>query len=131
MAKELLFKGKTIEELKSMSIKELIEFMPARVKRTLKRGFNEQQKILLDVLKQAREGKFKKNVETHCRNMVVLPEMLGQIIYVHNGKEFFPVAITIEMLGHYLGEFAQTRKKVQHSAPGIGATRSSAAVSVK
>ena len=131
MAKELLFKGKTIEELKSMSIKELIEFMPARVKRTLKRGFNEQQKILLDVLKQAREGKFKKNVETHCRNMVVLPEMLGQIIYVHNGKEFVPVAIIIEMLGHYLGEFAQTRKKVQHSAPGIGATRSSAAVSVK
>ena len=131
MAKELLFKGKTIEELKSMSIKELIEFMPARVKRTLKRGFNEQQKILLDVLKQAREGKFKKNVETHCRNMVVLPEMLGQIIYVHNGKEFVPVAIVIEMLGHYLGEFAQTRKKVQHSAPGIGATRSSAAVSVK
>jgi len=66
MAKELLFKGKTIEELKSMSIKELIEFMPARVKRTLKRGFNEQQKILLDVLKQAREGKFKKNVDNLC-----------------------------------------------------------------
>ena len=131
MAKELLFKGKTTEELKSMSIKELIGVMPARVKRTLKRGFNDQQKILLDVLKQAREGKFKKNVETHCRNMAVLPEMLGQIIYVHNGKEFVPVAITIEMLGHYLGEFAQTRKKVQHSAPGIGATRSSAAVSVK
>jgi len=131
MAKELLFKGKTVEELKSMSMKELIEIMPARVKRTLKRGFNDQQKILLDVLKQAREGKFKKNVETHCRNMVVLPEMLGQIIYVHNGKEFVPVAIIIEMLGHYLGEFAQTRKKVQHSAPGIGATRSSAAVSVK
>src|SRR3989344_5045189 len=108
MAKELLFKGKTVEELKSMSMKELIEIMPARVKR-----------------------KFKKNVETHCRNMVVLPEMLGQIIYVHNGKEFVPVAIIIEMLGHYLGEFAQTRKKVQHSAPGIGATRSSAAVSVK
>jgi len=36
-----------------------------------------------------------------------------------------------EMIGHYLGEFAGTRKGVSHSAPGIGATRSSAALSVK
>ena len=49
--------------------------------------------------------------------------------YVYNGKEFIPLTITAEMLGHYLGEFVLTRKKVAHSAPGIGATRSSAAQS--
>ena len=47
------------------------------------------------------------------------------------GKIFEPVSIEIEMLGHYLGEFTITRTKVQHSAPGIGATKSSAAASVK
>jgi|SRR3989344_5972062 len=131
MAKEFTFKGKTVDELKKMSVKELIEVMPSRMKRSLKRGFNEQQKILLHMLKESREGRFKKNVETHCRDMVILPEMIGQIIYVHNGKEFVPVTVTGEMLGHYLGEFSLTRKKVSHSAPGIGATRSSASVSVK
>ncbi|MDO8555781.1 MAG: ribosomal protein S19 family protein, partial [Nanoarchaeota archaeon] len=60
--------------------------------------------------------------------MVIIPEMLGIMIHVHKGREFVPVEITPEMLGHYLGEFAQTRQKVGHSAPGIGATRSSSGI---
>ena len=63
--------------------------------------------------------------------MITLPEMVGKMIKVHNGKEFVPVAIIEEMIGHYLGEFALTRNRVEHSAPGIGATRSSASLSVK
>jgi small subunit ribosomal protein S19 len=63
--------------------------------------------------------------------MVVLPMMLGQTIKVHDGKTFIPVTIQQEMLGHILGEFALTRKRVAHSAPGVGATRSSASISVK
>ena len=63
--------------------------------------------------------------------MIVIPEMLGNLIHIYNGKEFVPVEITYEMLGRYLGEFATTRRKVEHSAPGIGATKSSAAMSVK
>jgi len=39
---------------------------------------------------------------------------------VHQGKEFVPVTITIEMLGHVLGEFVMTRKKVVHTSPGVG-----------
>ena len=50
---------------------------------------------------------------------------------IHNGKEFVMIKITEEMLGHRLGEFAATRKKVAHSSPGIGATRSSASLSVR
>ena len=72
-----------------------------------------------------------KNIETHCRDMIILPEMVGKTIKIHQGKEFMPVIIEEGMIGHYLGEFAMTRKKVAHSAPGIGATRSSASLSVK
>jgi small subunit ribosomal protein S19 len=63
--------------------------------------------------------------------MVIVPAMIGKTIKVYNGKEFFPVMITGEMLGHYLGEFSHTRKGVSHSAAGIGATRSSKAISAR
>ena len=89
------------------------------------------QKKLLIKIQKVREGKYKKPIKTHCRNMVIIPEMLGLLIGVHTGKEFVPVEITVEKLGHYLGEFRMTRTKVSHSAPGVGATRSSAAASVK
>ena len=49
--------------------------------------------------------------------------MIGHRIGVHNGKEFIPIDIKEEMVGHRLGEFALTRKKVQHGAAGIGASR--------
>ena len=67
----------------------------------------------------------------HCRGMIILPEMVGQTINVHDGKSFIAVRIVDEMIGHSLGEFTYNRKRVSHSAPGIGATRSSASLSVK
>lgn len=124
--KEFTVKGKTIDELKKLSLNELAQLLTARQRRTLKKGFTTQQKILLKKLR-ANE----KNIETHCRDMIILPEMVGVTIKLHQGKEFVPVTIEQDMIGHYLGEFALTRKKVAHSAPGIGATRSSASLSVK
>ena len=124
--KEFTYRGKTLEELKKMSINEFKELLPARQRRSLKRGLNDQQKIFLKKVRNKEEG-----IETHCRGMIILPEMVGFMIKVHNGKEFAAVRITEEMMGHYLGEFAITRHKVEHSAPGIGATRSSASLSVK
>lgn len=124
--KEFTFRGKTLDELKKMSINELAQLLTARQRRTLGRGFTEQQKTLLKKIKSNT-----KNIETHCRDMVILPDMVGMVIKVHYGKEFIPVNIEPEMIGHCLGEFALTRKKVAHSAPGIGATRSSASLSVK
>src|SRR3989338_6934456 len=129
--KEQTFRGKTEEDVKKMSFKEFAELVPARQRRTINRGFTEMQKRLLAKVKKVKEGKYKKPIKTHCRNMVIVPDMLGLIINVHSGKEFVPVEVTIEKLGHYLGEFRMTRNKVQHSAPGVGATRSSAARSVK
>ncbi|MEM3151636.1 MAG: ribosomal protein S19 family protein, partial [Candidatus Bathyarchaeia archaeon] len=72
-----------------------------------------------------------KPIKTHCRDMIILPEMVGLTILVHNGKEFVPVEIKPEMIGHYLGEFAITNKRVVHGAPGIGASRSSMYVPLK
>ncbi len=132
---EFRYKGYTLDELMKMDLNELAKILPARQRRSLKRGLTEQQKKLLEKIKKAKElmaaGKRVKPIRTHCRDMIVLPIMVDLTIYVHNGKEFVPVKIKPEMIGHRLGEFALTRKKVQHSAPGIGATRSTAFVSVK
>ena len=124
--KEFAYRGKSMEELMKMSLNEISALFPARQRRSLKRGLTEQQKILLSKIR-----KNEANIETHCRDMIILPEMIGKTIKVYNGKEFVSVIIMDEMIGHCLGEFALTRRKVEHSAPGIGATRSSAALSVK
>ena len=124
--KEFTYRGKSMEELLKMSLNELAALFPARQRRSLKRGLTEQQKILLGKIK-----KNESNIKTHCRDMIVLPEMIGKTIKVYTGKEWVPVGLMDEMIGHCLGEFALTRRKVEHSAPGIGATRSSAALSVK
>jgi len=123
--KEFKYYGKTLDELKKMSLNEFAEIAPARIRRTLKKGFTKPQKILLKKIKNEKE------VKTHCKDIIILPEMVDAAINVHNGQSFIKIVIKPEMIGHYLGEFVLTRKGVSHSAPGIGATRSSAALSVK
>jgi small subunit ribosomal protein S19 len=124
--KEFVYKGKSEEELKRMSLEEFSKLVPSRIRRSIKRGFTDNQKALL---KKLRKGK--NNVETHSRDMVIIPEMIGKTIKVYNGKSFELVIIAVDMVGHALGEFSLTRKELKHSAPGIGATKSSAAISVK
>ena len=91
----------------------------------LKRGLTEAEEKLLEKLKK------KDVVRTHLRQMIVLPSMVGKKIGIHNGKDFEYVEIKPEMIGHYLGEFALTRKKVVHGAAGVGATRASKYVPLK
>ena len=124
--KEFTYKGKTLDELKKLSMNELAQLFTSRQRRKIKRGFTEQEQILLKKVRASQ-----KNIETHCRDMIILPEMFGMMIKVHNGREFIIVNVEADMVGHYLGEFAMIRKRVAHSAPGIGATRSSASLSVK
>jgi len=128
--KEFTYRGLTLEELKAMPKEELIEIMPSGVKRSLKRGFSHEQKKVLEKVAKAKKGE-KVKIRTHRRDMVILPEMVGTTIEVHNGKEFARVDIQPEMIGHYLGEFALTRKKVSHGSPGMGATRSSLYIPLK
>ncbi|MBT4823730.1 30S ribosomal protein S19 [Candidatus Woesearchaeota archaeon] len=123
---EFKYRGKTLEELKEMSIKEFAQLLPARSKRSLLRGNTDAQKRFLEKL-----DKKGQRVKTHCRDMVIIPQMLDKTILIYNGKTFVALIVVPEMLGHFLGEFSLTRSKVSHSAPGVGATRSSASVSVR
>ncbi len=126
---EFIFHGKTPDEVRAMDIKELMKIVPSRERRKLKRGFTPMEKKLLLKLKEVKD----KNalVRTRQRDMMVLPEMIGYKIGIYNGKEYLAVEIKPEMLGHRLGEFALTRKRVKHSSPGFGATRSSKFVPLK
>ncbi|NPA47618.1 MAG: 30S ribosomal protein S19 [Thermococci archaeon] len=129
--REFKYRGYRLEDLLNMSLEDFSKLLPSRQRRSLRRGLSPEQKKLLRKIRLARRGKYSKPIRTHSRDMVVLPEMVGMTIYVHNGKEFVPVQIKPEMIGHYLGEFALTRKIVQHGSPGVGATRSSMFVAVK
>lgn len=131
MAKEMKFRGKSIEELNKLRPEELLNLINSRQRRSLKRGTNDEEKKLLKKLKEQKEGKRKKPVKTHLRKMIVVPEMVGATVHVHQGKTFEPVMINEYMIGHYLAEFTLTRKKVAHSAAGVGATKSSKSASVK
>ncbi|MBI4451724.1 30S ribosomal protein S19 [Candidatus Woesearchaeota archaeon] len=127
MAKEFTYRGKGMAELSKLSLKEFAALLPSRGRRNLaKRGLTEAEQKFL-----ARVQTGNSTIKTHCRDMIILPAMVGKVIGVHSGKEFVPVTITADLLGHRLGEFAMTRKKVAHSAPGIGATKSSASLSVR
>jgi small subunit ribosomal protein S19 len=131
MAKKLYFRGLEVDELKKMDYKSFVDLIPSRARRLIKNGLTEPQKKFMAKVQLAKEGKYKKEVKTHCRSMIVTPEMLDLIIHVHNGKDFAPVHVTHEKLGHRLGEFALTRKSLKHSSPGIGATKGTASASVK
>ncbi len=134
MPREFTYRGFTLEQLQEMSMDEFIMLLPARQRRSLQRGLSPEQRTLLAKVRKAKEAMRKGQnitIKTHARDMVILPEMVGLTIHVHNGKEFVPVEIKPEMIGHYLGEFAITNKPVKHGTPGIGASRSSMYVPLK
>jgi len=126
--KEFSYRGKSLEELKKLDIREFSKYLKSKQRRNVLRNFDVIEKFL----KRCRDSnEKKKNIRTHLRDIVIVPEMVDLTIYVYNGKDFLPVKIVAEMLGHRLGEFSLTRKQIKHGAPGVGATKSSAALSVK
>jgi small subunit ribosomal protein S19 len=133
--KEFIYRGYTLEELQQMPLDNVIDLFPSRQKRSLKRGFLPRQKKVLEKIrklkKDGNKGGRPQIIKTHCRDMIVLPEMVGVTFGIYNGKEFTEVTIQPEMIGCYFGEFAPTRKRVEHGDPGMGATRSSMFVPLK
>lgn len=123
---EFTYHGFTIPQLQQMSYDELMPVMPARARRKMKRGLTREQEKLLEDLRKD-EG----SVRTHRRDMIILPEMIGKTVEIHNGKEFQAVELQPESVFGYLGEFALTRRRVSHGSAGIGATRSSKYVPLK
>ncbi|MCA9496943.1 MAG: ribosomal protein S19 family protein [Nanoarchaeota archaeon] len=104
------YKGNTLEELKAMPIEKLALLFPSSLRRKINRGFSEQEEKLLSKIRKG-----EKNIKTHARDMIVLPEMVGLKLGVYNGKEFVEVNIVQEMIALRLGELAPTRKIASHT----------------
>ena len=133
MVQEWKYRGYNIEQLKSMSLEQFLQLLPSRPRRSLNRGISEEKRKLLDEVRHISDvtsGK-KSPIRTHARDMIILPYMVGLSIHIHNGKEFVALDIKPQMVGHYLGEYVITNKKVVHGTPGIGASRSSLYVPLK
>lgn len=81
--------------------------------RSLKKGPYVSESLLKKVQKLNSENK-KTVIKTWSRRSTIYPDFVGHTIAVHNGKDFIPVYITEEMVGHKLGEFALTRKFTGH-----------------
>ena len=129
MAKKFLFRGKNPEELKNMNIAEFSLLLNSRERRSLKRGLTKNEKKLLERIRNSSDTD--KMIRTKERDMIILPVMVGVKLGIYDGREFKNVTIESSMIGHRLGEFAPTRGRVKHSAPGLGATRSSKFVPLK
>ena len=123
VGKVKVFRGKQIEDLKSLDVREFAALLTARERRTVLRSFAMIEKFLDKSKKDVAKGKMPK---TQTREIPIVPTMIGWTIGVHNGKEYTPVKVTEEMLGHRLGEFTLTRRTVKHGAAGIGSTKGSA-----
>jgi small subunit ribosomal protein S19 len=132
--KEFTYRGYTMEELSQMELwpsegsdNSIIELLPSRARRSIGRGMSVENEHFLDRVRRNSSI----TVRTHRRDMPILPEFVGRRIAIHNGQHFIELDVKPEMIGHYLGEFALSRKNVAHSGPGVGATRSSKHVALK
>ena len=129
MVKEFTYHGLSKEELSNIPNEKLLKLFSARARRSLTRGtMSDDKKKLMEEMK---DKKNKNPIKTHLRDVIILPYMIGTTIHVFSGKEFVPVTITVQMVGHYLGEYVITNKRVNHGAPGVGASRSSLYVPLK
>jgi small subunit ribosomal protein S19 len=131
MPKEFRYRGFTVEQLNSMSTEAILQLLPSRARRSLNRGISDDKRKLLEDVRSQKDGKLEGQIKTHARDMIILPVMVGATIGVYTGKEFLSISVKPEMIGHYLGEYAITNKKVVHGTPGIGASRSSLYVPLK
>jgi small subunit ribosomal protein S19 len=120
--KQLTYRGKTIEELKNLDVREFAKLVTSKERRNILRNFQKIEDFINRAKIKIKKGK---PVRTHHRDLVVVPELVGMKIFIYNGSRFIPIEITIEMLGHKFGEFSPTRNKIKHSKAGVGATKGS------
>ena len=89
----------------------------------------------MDKIKKSKKecipGEKPKVVNTHLRDAIIMPDMVGGIVGIYSGKDFKPVEIKFYMIGTYLGEYSYTYKPITHGRPGVGATKGSSHVEKK
>ena len=131
MAKEFKYRGYNLEQLKNMPLEEFISLLPTRQRRTLNRGISNEKRRLLEDLRRSSGSDRQLKIRTQARDMIILPYMVDLTVEVYNGKEYLPLEMKTGMLGHYLGEYTHTHKRVRHGTPGIGSSKSSLYVPLK
>ena len=119
--KEFTYRGLTIDKLQELDFEQFMSVLPARQRRSFKRGLSQEQAKLINDSNQTPE----KVIRTHRREMIIIPQFVGRKFAVHNGREFVDIEILPEMIGLYFGELAPTRTSPIHTGPGVGATKSS------
>ncbi len=129
MARKFNYRGRTVEQLRSMTIDEFSVLLTSRARRAVKRASPTYRK-LLETVKEAQKTPGKV-IKTHIRDAVILPDWVGMKFGIHNGKEFKTVEITPEKIGRRLGDYSHTTGPVRHSGPGVGATRGSKFIPLK
>ena len=150
MVKEFEYRGVAMAELEKMPIDRLRGLLGARQRRSLKRGVTDGKRKVIARMRAARAAAAAADgaaaqggdggkggsappprIRTHLRDLIILPFMVGTTVHVYNGKEFKEVEIKPEMIGHYVGEYSLSGRRVSHGAPGVGASRSSLYVPLK
>lgn len=150
MVKEFEYRGVPIADLEKMQLDKVVVMLNARQRRSLRRGVTDGKRRLVARIRSAKKAAAEGGgaadapppkaaaaaagsggIRTHLRDLIVLPFMVGATVNVFNGKEFKPVEIKPEMIGHYIGEYSLTSRRVSHGAPGVGASRSSLYVPLK
>ncbi|XP_010532474.1 PREDICTED: 40S ribosomal protein S15-2-like isoform X1 [Tarenaya hassleriana] len=133
--KKFSYRGVDLEALLDMPTDQLVNLFTARPRRRFKRGLTRKPLALIKKLRKAKTeaapGEKPEAVRTHLRNMIIVPEMIGSVVGVYNGKTFNQFEIKPEMIGHYLAEFSITYKPIKHGKPGQGATHSSRFIPLK
>lgn len=146
MVKEFEYRGVALADLEKMPIDKLRGLLGARQRRSLKRGVTDGKRKVIARMRAARAaaaataagepeggggGGAPPRIRTHLRDLIVLPFMVGTTVHVYNGKEFKEIEVKPEMIGHYIGEYSLSGRRVSHGAPGVGASRSSLYVPLK
>ena len=123
--RKFTFRGIELDQLLDLTNDELMDLVCCRARRRMSRGLKRKPMALIKRLRQAKKeappGEKPRGVKTHLRNMIIVPEMIGSIVGIYNGKMFCGVEMKPEMVGMYLGEFAITYKPVRHGRPGVSA----------
>lgn len=133
--RKFTFRGVDLDQLLDMNNEDLMKILHCRARRRLSRGLKRKPMALIKRLRKAKketvEMEKPQAIKTHLRDMIIVPEMVGSVVGVHQGKTFNSIEIKPEMIGYYLGEFSISYKPVKHGRPGIGATHSSRFIPLK
>jgi small subunit ribosomal protein S15e len=121
--KQFFYRGIEVQNLVGIPKAELLNLLHARARRKFARGLKPGHLHLLKRLRKAKKEAGDEKpalVKTRHRDLIIVPEMVGSVVGVYNGKSYVTVEIKPDMLGHYVGEFSITYRPVRHGKSGAG-----------